>query len=51
MPKTILVTLHADAVTDDTPWFQAKVDGRLVSRVDGTPVDDKPGDYIVLNDD
>lgn len=46
MDTIILIRLHANGVNDDTPWFQAKADKRLVSRADGSPVDDKPGDYI-----
>ncbi len=46
MAREELVTLHADGVSDDGKYFQALVDGRLVSRSDGKPCDGKPGDYI-----
>lgn len=40
------VSLHANNVDDDTAYFQAMIDGRLVSRSDGSPLDGKPGDYL-----
>lgn len=34
-------------VEDDTPYFQARIDGLVVGRADGGPDDGSPGDYIV----
>lgn len=41
----ILVRFHADEVGDDTPYMQARIDGRIIGRADGKPDDQSPGDY------
>lgn len=47
MAETI-VTLHADGIRDDSEYFQARIDGRILGRADGKPDDSAPGDYRAL---
>lgn len=47
MTEETLVRLHADGINDDSRYFQARIDGRIIGRTDGKPDDGSPGDYRV----